>query len=172
MIVVDNEKVELKQIEASAKFGKLMSKQAFALFVSMLGLFVAVDIGFVVEAFFPYEQSSIGETIAIAIGLLLITAVSAVFVLRELVYRAKIKRWIQDAVIVKAHVAVVEHTSTIMLVAGTSKVAVDFCYNNEPLRFTSGKFSRLDSYAGKSVNVAFSPTYQQVMFLANKNEIK
>ena len=57
-MVVDNEKVELKQIEASAKFGKLMSKQAFALFVSMLVLFVAVDIGFVVEAFFPMSKAT------------------------------------------------------------------------------------------------------------------
>ena len=59
-----------------------------------------------------------------------------------------------------------------MFASSTSKVAVDFCYNNEPLRFTSGKFSQLDSYAGKSLNVAFSPIYQQVMFLENINEIK
>ena len=107
-MVVDNEKVELKQLEGSAKFGKLMSKQAFALFVSMLGLFVAVDIGFVVELF-PYEQSDLKQIIAIAGFLAFATAVPTVFVIRELVHRAKIKRWIQDAVIVKAHVAVIEH---------------------------------------------------------------
>ncbi len=171
-MVVDNEKVELKQIEASAKFGKLMSKQAFALFVSMLGLFVAVDIGFVVEAFFPYEQSDLEQTIAIAGFLAFVTAVPTVFVIRELVHRAKIKRWIQDAVIVKAHVAVIEHTSSLMFASSTSKVAVDFCYNKESLSFTSGKFSQLDGYVGGRVNIAFSPVYKQVMFLANNNEIK
>lgn len=171
-MVVDNEKVELKQIEASAKFGKLMSKQAFALFVSMLGLFVAVDIGFVVEAFFPYEQSDLKQTIAIAGFLAFVTTVPTVFVIRELVHRAKIKRWIQDAVIVKAHVAVIEHTSSLMFASSTSKVAVDFCYNKESLSFTSGKFAQLDGYVGARVKVAFSPKYQQVMFLANSNEIK
>lgn len=170
-MVVDNEKVELKQIEASAKFGKLMSKQAFALFVSMLGLFVAVDIGFVVEAFFPYEQSDLEQTIAIAGFLAFATAVPTVFVIRELVHRAKIKRWIQDAVIVKAHVAVIEHTQSLMFASSTGKVAVDFCYNKESLSFTSGKFSRLENFAGNLVKVAYSPTYKQIMFLKSETKI-
>ena len=64
------------------------------------------------------------------------------------------------------------HTPSLMFVSSTSKVAVDFCYNKESLSFTSGKCSQLDGYVGARVNVAFSPVYKQVMFLANNNEIK
>ena len=165
------EKVDIKQIEGSAKFGKLMSTQAFALFLCTLWLFVVVDIGFVIEAFFPFEQNCIGETVAIAIGLVLITAIPAVFVIKELLHRGKIKSWIQDAVRVTARVVVVDHTPSIMLVSSTSKVAVNFCYNNEQLNFTSGKFSQLDSFAGNNVIIAYSPTYKQVMFLKCEIEI-
>ena len=157
----------ISQIDASGKRGKLLSNQLYVACVVVFFLFFAIGVVCLVDLFLNYSH----ETIWLMAISALVTVLISIFVIKEFSHRKQIKKWLNDAIVIKAKVSVTDYSSSQLMVGSTCRVVVDFCYDGTAVSFTSGKFSRLENFAGNLVKVAYSPTYKQIMFLKSETEI-
>lgn len=91
-------------------------------------------------------------------------------IIKEGVIRRKIKRWLEDAVLLSA-------ISKKLLSAGipsSSKIQIEFVYNGKKKKQVSlpGKLLQIQTifsrYADREIQILYSPKYDQVMILKDK----
>ena len=117
--------------------------------------------------------------------LFLVVAVSALFAIMFFIVMvinyvncAKIKKWMKDAVKLKAFAHAIDNSTTHTLVfrQQTTKLSVSFEYNNKTIVKESGKkdgafsvingYSTLfNKYADKEITILYSPEYDEVILM-------
>ena len=162
--------IKISKIAATLQYGIVFSGLLLAMLYFILccgmALLIVPPIIAIIQKIKLTEVMIIGSMLFGA-GCLLF---SGYHLLKEGVIRRKIKRWLGDAVLLRA-------ISKKLLSAGipsSSKIQIEFVYNRKKKKQVSlpGKLLQIQTifsrYADREIQILYSPKYDQVMILKDK----
>ncbi len=178
------DKNKLNKIDASLKQGQLFTGKwslFFYLLISFCALVPSGSILYLLLVFFKVEvfdsETIIVLTCSSTICLLIILGTSYVLH-RNYKLKKKILLWLEDAIELTAQTTTLDRFRTLGHLVAETKLQVEFYYDGIKKMQSSyddtkkdywfkrnGYFKVLSKYADKSINILYSPKYEQVLIL-------
>ena len=189
--------IDLKQIAGTLKYGQFdgtKRKYIISTYIAFTTLFVAGMIALLTVLIIDYVDTTtvteptafVPEIIFCILGFMLLPIIFLFLILRNEKIRKEIKLWLQDAVELGAFCEILlsDHTDTPLLDAifslppSKAKIRVKFKYNGKHYSKDSGYKNKNGEfkndyqavwvkYADKSINILYSPKYDEVIVLKN-----
>ncbi len=159
----------MEQVVASLKFGRIWKKSALFLWImETMGLML------VTYSFWNLVGETIdwvGFVLLFVVGLFF-AIIAFVFLLKNFLLINKCKKWLQDAVLLKARTKGIKHPNNIVPEDfGRIKLEITFIYNKKKIKKFSGTKSTngydliFSRFADKDINILYSPKFDEVMIL-------